>query len=239
MPLQRGDLGAPQDAPACGLYDAQDDKAQQQQRPQVEQQQHAEQERQDEREKDQASFSPGDASSQKGRFPDCRRRRSVATHHPPSAEDSDFPAKRKRTPSRRVVEAAESALLLEEVIAGEDSAPAAPARTQLSVGPYGGFQDSYRHTLSQPWRPRVAATASGGEVSARVAALRDALHVPSGQCSALDSRLGPQHFWRNSGAEDPFASGILGPPDFQKPSVESPPNDAAKLEIPPCRRSRK
>lgn len=59
-------------------------------------------------------------SDQGTRGPEARRRRRLGSSSPgPEVHAPESTAKRKRTPSRRVVEAAESALLLEEVMASE------------------------------------------------------------------------------------------------------------------------
>ncbi|OEH78233.1 amine flavin-containing protein domain-containing protein [Cyclospora cayetanensis] len=108
-----------------------------------------------------------------------RRRRVEATQSPLPEADSVAPSKRKRTPSRRVVEAAESALLLEEVMANE-GLPRTPGRMHGAAEascPYGGLGASLSIPLTFQWRNPM--DANPGDVSARVAALREALQQQS------------------------------------------------------------
>ncbi|XP_026191363.1 uncharacterized protein LOC34619839 [Cyclospora cayetanensis] len=108
-----------------------------------------------------------------------RRRRMEATQSPLPEADSVAPSKRKRTPSRRVVEAAESALLLEEVMANE-GLPRTPGRMHGAAEascPYGGLGASLSIPLTFQWRNPM--DANPGDVSARVAALREALQQQS------------------------------------------------------------
>ncbi|KAL8440014.1 hypothetical protein Efla_004930 [Eimeria flavescens] len=118
------------------------------------------------------------------------RRRARASASPVSVRQDTLPLrKRKRTPSRRVVEAAESALLLEEVIANEAGNHSQESHTDGGLGarehPCGGT------FLHPQWQGSTNTDAAySGDVGARVAVLREALQQHSGQYSLLEGGHG-------------------------------------------------
>lgn len=107
---------------------------------------------------------------------EARRRRRLEPSSPgPESHAPESTAKRKRTPSRRVVEAAESALLLEEVMASEDlaarSAPSRPSRFPAD------YRDAPPDDLASSYLEAYGGGAACfGETTARVGALSVPVH---------------------------------------------------------------
>lgn len=140
------------------------------------QQEPHEQEELQDQQNDSASLHGSDAASDQGKRPEARRRRGLVSSPPQTAEaTATAPLKRKRTPSRRVVEAAESAVLLEEVIASDAffsrSQGQAQAPPPRGPQPYDNLYPGAR--CHQQWEGGGAS--EPGDVSSRVAALREAL----------------------------------------------------------------
>ncbi|KAL8431143.1 hypothetical protein ACSSS7_005461 [Eimeria intestinalis] len=107
-----------------------------------------------------------------------RHRRGLLASSPIVAEkDASPPMKRKRTPSRRVVEAAESALLLEQVIAQENRIA---ARSQSHAGTFPTGPGAHDISWARPDHPQRPASADDsewftGNVSTRAAASKGRL----------------------------------------------------------------
>lgn len=229
--LPHGDgLAGPEDAPTASVRER---------RPNQEQEQQLEQQN------DLECLRGGEGRADQGGRADARRRRGLGISPPPHAEGaSDPPAKRKRTPSRRVVEAAESALLLEEVIANEGFAARSAGQAHLAIDHRGAYDTTFPAVpVDLQWH---AAASDFGDVSARVAALREALSLQQGQhgSSARAYESGTawrQPFCEGSGGEGAFVgcSQQGRDPQFVIHKVPQRPISDAARTIPLCRRSRK
>ncbi|CDI87079.1 amine oxidase, flavin-containing domain-containing protein, putative [Eimeria praecox] len=113
-------------------------------------------------------------SDQGARGIEARRRRRLGSSSPgPEIHVPESTTKRKRTPSRRVVEAAESALLLEEVMASEGlesrGAPTSPSRFAAD------YSRASSDAVPSYYTDTYSSTADGiGNVATHVAALSGA-----------------------------------------------------------------
>lgn len=178
----------------------------------------------------------GEGTGSDGRPTDGRPLRGSS---PVCAEGTTNPRlKRKRTPSRRIVEAAESALLLDEVIENgsfyartqsQGTIALGAAKTHNSISAGDALYQPELHTTSD-------VDFNVGEVSMRLMALREALHQEQGQHGPHAAEY--ENDWDPAQAFNQVSEGSKTP---RRPlgSKGQPHAAAATRGIPLCRQSRK